>query len=80
MIGDTIAEGSPVSVARQISVEHGSPVVLITAASCALYRKVPEGVSVTGPFRLSQIDSAVALSRQMVPLAEGPALLPRLAQ
>jgi hypothetical protein len=66
-IGDTIAQGSPMGVARRIAQVHGSPVVLITAANCALYRMAPEGVSVTGPFRLSRIDSAVALARQLEP-------------
>ena len=65
VIGDTIADGSPLSIARRISNEHGSPVVLITAANFALYRTMPEGVSLTGPFRLSEIDSAVALTREM---------------
>ncbi len=67
VIGDTIAEGSPIGVARRISNEYGAPVVLITAANCSLYRRVPEGVSVNGRFKLSQIHSAVALSRHIGP-------------
>ena len=64
IIGDTISGASPEQLARLICSGQGTPVVLMTAATCALYQPTPDGMAILGPFRLSEIERAVALSTQ----------------
>jgi DNA-binding response OmpR family regulator len=60
VIGDSIADGSAVGVAREVAIRTEAPVLALTADKFRFERSIPEGTSVEGPYRLSELDDALA--------------------
>lgn len=65
VICDTISSGTAISIASSISSEHRAPILLVTSAECSVYRKQHDIVCVSGPFALPQLETAIALGRQL---------------
>lgn len=63
IIGDSIADGSPVDAARRIVELFGAPILLVAAGRCEVRRNLPADAVLDGPFSLSDIDVAVAVAR-----------------
>ncbi len=57
--GDTIADGTPISVAQAIAEPRDLPVLVVTSDGCAFRRSQLAGATVDGPFSLSQLDRAL---------------------
>lgn len=64
VIGDAISAGSPASAADLIAERLFAPILLVSAGQCEVRRRIPEGVTLDGPFLLSDIESAVAVARR----------------
>lgn len=60
VVGDTIADGSPIEVARQIAMSCDAPVLMVTSGRIQLGRRVPAGTRIDGPFHVTQLDAALA--------------------
>lgn len=59
VIGDAISEGSPVQVAKQVSLSSHAPVLALTSDRFMFNRSIPAGASVGGPYKLSDLDVAL---------------------
>ena len=64
VIGDAVSAGSPASAADHIAEKSFAPILLVSAGQCEVRRRLPDGVTLDGPFLLSDIDSAVAVARR----------------
>lgn len=62
VVGETGGRCCHDALARFLLTEHGSPIVVIEGACCAVYKMSHEGVSVSPPIQLSDIEAAVALA------------------
>ncbi len=60
VVGDTIADGSPIEFARRIAMSCDAPVLLVTSGRVQLERRVLTGTRVDGPFHVTQLDAALA--------------------
>ena len=60
VVGDAIAAGSPLEVARKVALKTHAPVLAVTADKVMLRKEVPADASLEGPFRLSELDRALA--------------------
>jgi len=60
VVGDTIAEGSPLDVAEELARANGAPVLVVTTHRFMLQRRIPEGAVIDGPYHLSELESALA--------------------
>lgn len=65
VIGETIADGSPLELARRISEVHGAPILKIASVGFRLHRPISDGQSRTRPSHLSEIEDAIALCRRI---------------
>jgi DNA-binding response OmpR family regulator len=61
--GKRIVGGSPLDAAQRVAVGRGTPILVIVSDRCELHRQLPEGASLSGPFHLSEIETAVELAR-----------------
>jgi hypothetical protein len=60
VVGDNIADGSPLEVAEELARENGAPVLVVTAHRFMLQHRVPDGATVDGPYHLTQLDDVLA--------------------
>ena len=64
VVGDTIAEGSPLGVAGRLGASKSVPVLMVTnTQTFMLQRNAPDGTVIDGPYRLSELDMALATIR-----------------
>ena len=63
ILGDSIESGSVFDAARRISMEHEVAIVMITANSSRVRRRVPQDAAIDGPFMLHEIEDTVAIAR-----------------
>lgn len=66
IVGDSIADGSPVEVARNVSGRHHAPMLMITAMDFRLHCALSADACLSGPFQLHEMGEVVALSRQRI--------------
>lgn len=59
VVGDTIADGCPLDVARKLAQANDAPVLFVTSDRFLLQRALPEGASVDGPYALGELDAAL---------------------
>jgi DNA-binding response OmpR family regulator len=60
VIGDHVAGGSPLEVARELSSIIEAPIIAVTTDRFIFQRPIPEGVTIDGPYPLSDLDTALA--------------------
>lgn len=63
VVGDHVASGSPLEVAREVAHASDAPILAVTSDRFMFQRRVPEGTSVDGPYPLSALDDALASAR-----------------
>ena len=68
VIGDSMGGGFPQSAAERISNERNAPILMIAADRCRVRWQLPEGASLSGPFLLNEIETAVALACSSAPV------------
>ncbi len=77
VVGDAIASGSPLAAAQQLCTRYDAPALLVTAASGKPKPQLPQGASLTGPFRLSELGAAVECAGAGNPRISSPRERPR---
>jgi DNA-binding response OmpR family regulator len=60
VVGDSIAEGSPLAVAKDLSREKGAPLLVVTTQSFMLQRQLRDSAELDGPHLLIDLDDALA--------------------
>lgn len=60
VIGDEIAGGSPVDVARQVALRSDAPVLAVTRDKLAFAQFAPADATLEGPYHLNQMAKALA--------------------
>ncbi len=60
VIGDHVADGSPLAVARELSSTSDAPILAVTTDRFMFRRALPEGATVEGPYPLGELDAALA--------------------
>lgn len=63
VVGDSIAEGSPLGVAGTLAASSDVPVLVVTTHGFMLQRRAVEGERIDGPYRLSELDQVLAAFR-----------------
>ena len=64
VIGDTMAEGSPLQLAEELARANDAPVLVVTAHRFMLQHRIPDGAEVDGPYHLAELDDVLtAMSR-----------------
>ena len=63
VVGDAIVEGSPIGVAGKLASSNRVPILHVTAQNFMFQRQAPEGTVIDGPYRLSELDGALAAIR-----------------
>lgn len=69
VIGDTIAAGCAIRAARAICEDGAVPVLMASGDPALAARRLARASSYDGPFRINQIDEAVALALESRPVA-----------
>lgn len=64
VIGDAVSGGSPAGTAHHIAEKSLAPILLVRAGQCEVLRRMPDGVTLDGPFLLSDFDNVVAVARK----------------
>ena len=59
VVGDHVAGGSPIAVAREVASISEAPILAVTADRCSLQRALPAGATVEGPYPLSNLETAL---------------------
>jgi hypothetical protein len=59
VVGDHVASGSPIEIAREVASTTDAPVLAVTTDRFLLQRSLPVGAIVEGPYPLSELDSAL---------------------
>jgi two-component system, response regulator PdtaR len=65
VVGDHLATGSPLEVARELAFTNDAPILAVTTDRFMFQHSVPEGAKIDGPYPLSELDQALACSRVM---------------
>ena len=60
VVGDTIADGSPLGVAGRLAASGDVPVLFVTTQSFMLQRRAADSELIDGPHRLSELDQVLA--------------------
>jgi DNA-binding response OmpR family regulator len=60
VVGDHLASGSPIGVARELASTMDAPILAVTTGRFSVQRAVASGATVEGPYPLSQLDVALA--------------------
>ena len=63
VVGDHLASGSPIEVARAVAETSEAPILAVTRDRFLLQRSLPDGASVEGPYPLADLDAALASAR-----------------
>lgn len=63
VVGDHLAGGSPIDVAREVALSSDAPILAVTADRVLLERSLRDDASVEGPFALGELDAALACAR-----------------
>jgi DNA-binding response OmpR family regulator len=64
VIGDAISGCSPSSAAGHIAEQSHAPILLLASGRCEVRRRIPNGVTLDGPFLLGDIENAIAVARR----------------
>lgn len=59
VVGDHVASGSPLEVAREIALASDSPILAVTIDRFMFQHSVPHGATVDGPYPLHELDAAL---------------------
>ena len=59
VVGENLAEGSPIETARRIAQMHDVPILLVAHKSSRDGRRLPAGASMSGPYPLEAMAKAV---------------------
>lgn len=60
VVGDHVASGSPLEVAREVALVSQAPVLAVTSNRGTFQRSLPDDATVDGPYPLAQFDAALA--------------------
>lgn len=60
VVGDHIASGSPLELARQLASQTDAAILAITADSCSFGRSLPEDAQIDGPYPLTELQEVIA--------------------
>lgn len=60
VVGDHVANGSPLEIAREVASVSQAPILAVTADHCMLQRSVPDDATIDGPYPLTELDAALA--------------------
>lgn len=63
VIGDHVAGGSPLEVARELSSVSEAPILAVTTDRFMFRRSIPEGARIDGPYPLNELDTTLASVR-----------------
>lgn len=63
VVGDHVAGGSPLEVAREVASRSDAPILAVTTDRFMFQHSLPEGAIVDGPYPLSELDEALASAR-----------------
>ena len=63
VVGDSIATGSALDAARNITLTHHVPILAVTADSGQLHRELSGGGTCDGPYSLAELELAVGAAR-----------------
>ena len=64
VVGDSIAEGSPLELAGELARANDTPVLVVTAHRFMLRHRVPDGATVDGPYHLADLDEVLGAIQQ----------------
>lgn len=59
VIGDSIAEGSPLDLAEELARANETPVLVVTAHRFMLQQSLPHGAAIDGPYPLGELDEVL---------------------
>lgn len=59
VVGDSVAGGSPMEVARHIATSCNAPVLMVTSGRVHEDWDLQAGTRITGPFHVTQLDAAL---------------------
>ena len=59
VVGDHLADGSPLAVAREVATSTDAPILAVTTDRFSLQRALPIGATIEGPYSLSELDAAL---------------------
>lgn len=63
IVGDHMADGSPIEVAREVASQTEAPLLAVTSDRCLLRRRLPGGTAIEGPYPLGDLDAALESAR-----------------
>jgi CheY-like chemotaxis protein len=66
VVGDHVASGSPLEVAREVASASDAPILAVTTDRFSFQHSLPEGAAVDGPYPLSKLDVALASALAVV--------------
>jgi len=61
VVGDHVAGGSPLEVAREVAWKSDAPMLAVTTDRFVFERALPQGAAIDGPYPLSELDAALRL-------------------
>jgi DNA-binding response OmpR family regulator len=64
VVGDHVASGSPLEVAREVALVSQAPVLAVTSDRGTFQRSLPNDAKVDGPYPLAQLDAALASAEE----------------
>ena len=67
VIGNSVACGTPLGVARNLFSHCHAPILMIAADQCCVYRHVRTDSEISGPFHLTEIELAIAVALKSRP-------------
>ena len=71
VVGDHVAGGSPLEVAREVAWKSDAPMLAVTTDRFVFERALPQGAAIDGPYPLSELDATLSSAGAAVGLAVG---------
>lgn len=62
VVGEHVAGGSPLEVAREVAWQSAAPMLAVATDRFVFERALPEGVAIEGPYPLSELDAALSFA------------------
>lgn len=59
VVGDHLADGSPIEIAREVASANEVPILAVTCDRALLQRLLPADAELDGPYPLSELDTAL---------------------
>lgn len=72
VVGDHVASGSPVEIAREVGSASQAPILAVTADRCTFQRSVPGDATIDGPYPLTQLGAALTRASETTADREEP--------